>query len=113
MKEKLKELQEFVNKMKSTSSLLEKKDIIKSIKGDTFIENALYYTYNPYLKYYMTSKTCKKRTDLIDNDLDYPLFPLLDALIDREYTGHNAIALVNGFVVKNIQYRNLIYSIIE
>ena len=113
MKENLKELQEFVDKMKSTSSLLEKKVIIESIKDNDFITNALYYTYNPYLKYYLTSKTCKKRTDLIDNDLDYPLFTLLDALIDREYTGHDAIALVNGFVVNNIQYRDLIYSIID
>ena len=113
MKKDLKRLQEFVNKMKNTSSLLEKKVIIESIKDDDFITNALYYTYNPYLKYYMTSKTCKKRTDLIDNDLDYPLFTLLDALIDRDYTGHHAIALVNGFVVNNIQYRDLIYSIID
>jgi DNA ligase-1 len=113
MSAKLKKLQEFVDKMKSTSSLLEKKQIIETIKDDNFITNALYYTYNPFLKYYVTSKNCKKRTDLIDNDLDYPLFTLLDALINRDYTGHDAIALVNGFVVKNIQYRNLIYSIID
>ena len=49
MKE-LERLQEFVDRMKSTSSLLEKKKIIKSIEDDSFITKVLYYTYN--LLYY-------------------------------------------------------------
>ena len=50
MSANLKKLQDFVNEMKSTSSLLEKKKIIETIKNDDFITNALYYTYNQFLK---------------------------------------------------------------
>ena len=54
MRANLKKLQEFVDKMKSTSSLNEKKQIIETIKDDNFITKSLYYTYNPFLKYYVT-----------------------------------------------------------
>ena len=113
MKKDLKRLQEFVNKMKNTSSLNEKKVIIESIKNDKFITKALNYTYNPYKKYYVTSKTCKKRTELITKYPHDTIFNLLRRLDDRTFTGHEAIRMVNGFVVNNIQYRDLIYSIID
>ena len=123
MKKDLKKLQDFVNRMKATSSILKKKEIIKSIKGDTFIENALYYTYNPYLKYYLTSKNCKKMSHIIDENAIYDsLWDLLDSLINREYTGHDAIAMVNGFIMQHCmvngrqmisEYENLIFSIID
>ena len=60
MSANLKKLQDFVDKMKSTSSLLEKKTIIETIKNDDFITNALYYTYNQFLKFNVTSKNCIK-----------------------------------------------------
>ena len=63
----LKELNEFVNEMKSTSSLNEKKVIIESIKDNKFITKALNYTYDPYKKYYVTSKNCKKNHLLADH----------------------------------------------
>ena len=65
MKKNLKRLQEFVNRMKATSSLNEKKVIIESIKKDEFITKALNYTYDPYKKYYVTSKTCKNIRNLV------------------------------------------------
>ena len=60
MSANLQKLQDFVNEMKSTSSLLEKKAIIEKVKNDNFITNALYYTYNEFLKFNVTSKNCKK-----------------------------------------------------
>ena len=71
MNKNLEKLQDFVNKMKNTSSLNEKKVIIESIKGDEFIKKALNYALDPYKKYYVTSKTCKKRTDLCDMNSIY------------------------------------------
>ena len=62
----LKELKQFVDEMKNTSSLNEKKVIIESIKDNKFITKALNYTFDPYKKYYVTSKTCKKNKDKID-----------------------------------------------
>ena len=121
----LKELQEFVNKMKSTSSLLEKKVIIDSVKDNKFITTALNYTYDPYKKYYVTSKNCKKMRHIIDEEAwSVDLFDLLDDLNDRTYTGHDAIAMVNGWIGYNCMVlgvppvidqdlEDLIYSIID
>ena len=110
----LEELQLFVQEMKNTSSLIAKKEIIKSYKGNDYIENALYYTYNPYLKYYVTSKSIEKNTQICDLEQPFTnLWDLLDALVNRDYTGHDAIALVNGFITNHMQFKNLILSIID
>ena len=110
----LEELQLFVQEMKNTSSLNAKKEIIKSYKGNRFIENALYYTYNPYLKYYVTSKSIEKNIQICDMNCIYDnIWDLLDALDNREYTGHDAIAMVNGFITNHMQFKNLILSIID
>ena len=109
----LKELKQFVDEMKNTSSLNEKKVIIESIKENKFITNALNYTFDPYKKYYVTSKTCKKNKDKVDLVQDLTLFSLLDMLNTRTVTGHDAIKLVNGFVEYNPEYEDLIFSIID
>jgi len=110
----LKELQEFVNKMKSTSSLLEKKVIIDSVKDNKFITDVLNYTYDPYKKYYVTSKNCKKMAHIEDEECGFvDLFELLDDLNNRTYTGHDAIAMVNGYIGQHEKYEDLIFSIID
>ena len=112
MSANLKKLQEFVDKMKSTSSLLEKKTIIETIKNDDFITNALYYTYNQFLKFNVTSKNCKKNSDKVAQG-HHTLFQVLDFLATRKVTGHDAIKLVNRFVEVNKGFEDLIFSIID
>jgi len=109
----LEKLQKFVDEMKSTSSLNEKKVIIDSIKNNEFITSALNYTYDPYKKYYVTSKSCKKNSGLFKYNLYNDLFNLLDDLSNRVITGHDSIAAVNGFVTANTKYEDLIFSIID
>ena len=109
----LERLQKFVDEMKSTSSLNEKKVIIDSIKTDEFITSSLNYTYDPYKKYHVTSKTCKKNSGLFKYNLHNDLFDLLDDLSNRVITGHDAIAAVNGFITANTKYEDLIFSIID
>lgn len=109
----LKRLQEFVDKMKSTSSLNEKKVIINSIKDDLFITKILHYTYNPFIKYHITSKNCKKLNHLITKSPYDTIFNLLKKLNNRTFTGHDAVSRVNGFVVDNIHYKDLIFCIID
>jgi len=114
MSANLKKLQDFVNEMKSTSSLLEKKAIIEKVKNDNFITQALYYTYNQFLKFNVTSKNCKKLDHIIDEECGFvDLWELLDDLNNRTYTGHDAIAMVNGFVDQHKEYEDLIFSIID
>jgi len=115
MDKNLEKLQNFVDQMKNTSSLNEKKVIIGSIQNDKFITKALNYALDPFKKYYLTSKNCKKNADLCMNSIyDEPcMFDLLDDLNNRVYTGHDAIAMVNGYISQNKQFEDLIFSIID
>jgi len=109
----MEELQQFVNQMRATSSSLDKVEILK--KQSDFIQKVLEYTYNPYKQYNVTSKTCKKKSDLCDpNYIHDTIFDLLDDLTNRVYTGHDAIAMVNSFISMHTEeYEDLIYSIID
>ena len=107
----MKELQEFIDEMRSTSSATDKIAIIT--RSSAFIHKILEATYNPYKQYYTTSKTCKKNSDkcYYDGGDLYP-FELLDSLSDRKFTGHEAITLINGWVENN-EYGELLYRIID
>ena len=114
MDKNLEKLQNFVDQMKNTSSLNEKKVIIGSIQNDEFIKKALNYALDPFKKYYLTSKNCKKNSDLLGHSNTYgSIFTLLDDLTNRVCTGHTAIANVNRFVLENKQWEDLIFSIID
>ena len=115
MDKNLEKLQNFVDQMKNTSSLNEKKVIIGSIQNDKFIKKALNYALDPFKKYYLTGKNCRKNADLCMNSIyDEPcIFDLLDDLNNRTYTGHDAIAMVNGYISQNKQFEDLIFSIID
>ena len=98
------ELQEFINKMRSTSSATQKIEIIRD--ASPFIHRCLEYTYNPFKQFYVTSKTCIKNKDKGITTNSSGMFDTLDKLINREFTGHDAIKLVNG-------QHELIYKIID
>ena len=103
------ELHEFIDKMRSTSSSIEKSKIIKD--SSPFIHRILEATYNPYKQYHVTSKTCLKNTHLRKkHNLD--LFELLEVLNTREATGHEAIKLVLSFIDDN-PGGDLIFRIID
>ncbi len=98
------ELQEFINEMRSTSSATQKVEIIRD--ASPFIHRCLEYTYNPFKQFYVTSKTCIKNKDKGITTNSSGMFDTLDKLINREFTGHDAIKLVNG-------QHELIYKIID
>ena len=111
LKKQLKELNTFVENMRSTSSSLEKVEIIKN--SSSFIHKVLEYTYNPYKQYNVTSKTIKKNSDL--HKIGYfDLFYLLDALNKRTVTGHEAISHINAFTEGlNDNETGLVHKIID
>ena len=84
----------FIEKMRATSSSTDKIQIIKD--SSPFIHKVLEYTYNPFKQFYVTSKTCIKNSHLKQNH-SFNLFEVLDKLMNREVTGHDAIKLVNGY----------------
>ena len=86
-------IEQFIDKMRSTSSSTEKVGIIK--EASPYAHKALEYAYNPFKQYYVTSKTCIKNSHLKQTH-GFTLFEVLDKLTNREVTGHDAIKLVNG-----------------
>ena len=108
-------LKHFVEEMKSTTSTLKKKEIIEKYKDDKFVTECMKYTLDPFKMYYVTSKNCKKLEHIEDCEAGFvDVFELLDDLDNRTYTGHNAIAMVNGYSVDKAPFvKDLLYSIID
>jgi len=106
-------LNQFIEDMRATSSSTQKVQIIKN--ASSHIHKILEYTYNPFKQYYVTSKTCKKNSHLVNERFSNgykDVFHLLDDLTNRVVTGHDAIALVNGCANK-FKDNELIYKIID
>ena len=108
-------LQEFVIQSNNSNSNTDKIDVISSIKDDAELIKILRYVYSPFKQYYVTSKNCKKRSDLVASLNNYGdnIFGLLDDLNERVITGHNALGAVNAFVLDHIIHEELIWNIID
>ena len=107
-------LQSFLTEMNQSSSGNHKIATIKQHSDSEFLQKIFYYTYNPYKKYGVTSKNCKKNSDLLGHSNTYgSIFTLLDDLANRVCTGHTAIANVNRFILEHKQYEDIIYNIID
>ena len=107
----MEELRLFIDEMQATSSSLDKVKILK--KQSNYIQGILEYTYNPYKQYNVTSKTCVKNKDIISAYFGKTIFDLLDDLNNRHMTGHAAIGAVNYFINKNLEYKDIIYNILD
>lgn len=102
----------FIEEMKATSSTNDKKEILKKYDSPELRE-LFEYVYSPFKKYYVTSDNLKKYSGLSFDNYDDRLFQMLDDLNERRITGHSAIECVNGFINRNKEYAEIIYSIID
>lgn len=106
----IEDFENFLDNMNATTSSNNKVEAIKN--ASDFIKEVLHYTYNPYYHFGVSSKILKKRKDLV-TDVDCDLFGMLDQLRRRQITGHKAISTVNGFINRNPDFSDLVYSIID
>ena len=108
-------LQDFVTESNNSNSNTDKINVISSIKDDAELIRILRYVYSPFKQYYVTSKNCKKRSDLVAtlNNYGDNIFGLLDDLNERVITGHDALGAVNVFVNEHRQHEELIWNIID
>lgn len=105
------EFNDFISSINESSSSNNK---VKTIKESSdFIKKVIYYTYNPYYHYGVSSKNAIKKKNLCDNICHMDIFGLLDDLRSREITGHAAISAVNGFIAQNPMGRDLLFSILD
>lgn len=109
-----KRLREFMQEMNSSNSTNHKVDVLTKYSKDPFILRILYYTYNPYFNFGVTSTNLKKRAELVLGTEGYSnFFDLLDDLIARKITGHLAIESVNRFIQDYSEWADLIYQVID
>ena len=107
----------FVRELRATSSTIDKAEIIEDYTssneaGANFIKKILLYTYHPTWQYNVTSENLKKKSKLRGKDFG-DIFFLLNALKDRQVTGHDAIGAVNTFVDNHPEHKELIHCIID
>ena len=107
----------FVRDLKATSSTIDKVGIIEDYtssneSGANFVKKILLYTYHPLWQYNVTSDNLKKKSYL-RGKVYKSVFDLLDALKNREITGHDAIGAVNSFIDNQREYEELIHCIID
>ena len=109
----LKEFKSMISSLETVSSTNKKKDVIKDhCDGYATNKKLLHYALDDTKMFHITSKVCKKNPDLeMQNEMN--LFDILDRLTKRENTGHDAIALVNGYVAQNKEYEDIIFRIID
>ena len=113
LKKELKEIQNFVDRLKSTNSNNDKINIIKEYKDNKVVCDILEYVYSPFKQYHTTSTNLKKLSQLCNSSYLGDLFCMLDNLTNRVWTGHTAIKYVNGFISNYKEYEELIYCIID
>ena len=107
-------IQDFVEASNSTNSNTDKLNVLKTYTKYPVVSKALLYTYDTYKQYGVTSKNCKKNSDLVSPYHQFEdFFLLLDYLNDRILTGHDAIKAVNRYVSDNPQYAELIWNVID
>ena len=108
----IKEINDFLDRMNSTNSSNDKVETIKS--SSRIIQKILYYTYNSFLQFNVTPKLLEKRSDLCNRYTKFnSMFDLLDSLNHRLITGHKAIKEVNGFILNNPEYKDILYLVLE
>jgi DNA ligase-1 len=112
--EDFKELREFVNEMNSSNSTNHKVEVLTKYQYHPFIKKVLFYTYQPYWNFGVTSANLKKRVDLMAPLEVYDdLFLMLDDFNERNMTGHAAIQAANRFIKDYEEWSDLIYQIID
>lgn len=111
MEKKFERLVEMINELMTTNSTLEKKNILSKYED---CKDFLYYTYNSFIKFGVTSETVKKKSELINPRIkSNDIFEILDLLHKRKVTGHEAIATINYFISLYPQYSEYVYRILD
>jgi len=107
---------EIINELNKTTSSNRKKEILKENKNNEEFKKILYWTYNPFIKFFVSSKNLIKNKDLnnVFEIYNVSLDELLTKMSNREITGHEAIKKCLCFLNnKSKEYKELFYKIID
>lgn len=111
-----KKLIKFISELNSSNSTNDKVSVFskEEYSKDEFILKILEYTYSTFKQYGVSLDNLNKRHDLISNKCKYSnIFDLLDALNNREITGHEALSQTNAFRKENNEFETVIDLILN
>lgn len=102
--------------MKTNSSNEKKQILSEYYNEDSETFNKMFeYIYSFKKSYYVTSKNCNKKSDLLDASyLNNDIYVLLDSLDNRTFTGYDAISKVNSFASRlNDSEKEIFWRVID
>lgn len=105
-------LQSMIEEMSSSNSTNDK---LKVLKNYSDVTDTLWWVYNPYKQFHVTSANLKKKSGLVDLEYSqkYDFESILLNLSSGLISGHKAISAVNGFIAGHEEHQDLIYKIID
>lgn len=107
----LERLQEMVDELMSTNSNNDKIEILKKYDD---LKTIIQWTYNPFKKFNVTSKSIEKHPEANDAYIEEDhIYTMLDDLSKRNISGHAALAAVNGYIENHMEYKDIILSVID
>lgn len=109
----LEEIYTIITKLQNTNSQNEKLFILAQHKNNKDFIKFLKYCYDTNLLFGVTSDSLKKNPNLSTFEIFEDIFELCDLLINKKYTGNDAISLVNGFINGNNMYEEMLYNFFD
>jgi DNA ligase-1 len=109
----LEKLNTLVEKLNASNSTNDKVEVLKTYKLDKEVQDMLVMIYSPYVHFGVSSSNCMKNGEIVHEHYLGSLECLLSNLNNRVWTGHEAIAYVNGFVQNHSRFGKLIWNIID
>ena len=109
----LEKLNTLVEKLNASNSTNDKVEVLKTYKLDKEVQDMLVMVYSPYVHFGVSSANCKKNGEIVHEHYLGGLECLLSNLNNRVWTGHEAIAYVNGYVQNHSKFGKLIWNIID
>ena len=111
--EKLHSIKLFIERINKSNSMLDKHSALAEYKDDEHIQRVLKYTYDPYMKYYVTPDNLEKNNGMLEPHGISDMFQMLDDLNARKYTGNIAISRVNSYIADNFLHKDVIYAVLD
>lgn len=108
----LEDIKVFFNRLKSTSSRLEKEAILREYADYGAIKSVMYFIFNPYIVTGISKKKFYKQVN-VEPDCDLQsLGMVMDYLENHNHGSDQDVANIQHYVQHNYEYQDVIYSIV-
>lgn len=104
---------QFIDECNANNSTSYKEGVLRKYANNEDVRKALYYAYNPYYIYGVSSASLKKNKQKTSNTMYLSIWDLLDALRTKVHTGNAAIEQCNAFTNGNADNERVLHYILD